>query len=155
MTTNNKNGYAIMFTVILVSIISLIGIGLSNTTYKQLLLSSGAKDSQTAFYMSDMATECALYVDNVLKVVNEGVITYPAQFNCGIDNNGDNYELGYNFVNPVYTFELLNPSSDEPCFNFQIEKLDDGARTTITASGYNICDTSNSRTVERTIEVTY
>ena len=36
----DQHGYALLFTVILVSIISLISIGLSNTTYKQLMLAS-------------------------------------------------------------------------------------------------------------------
>jgi hypothetical protein len=178
MNNNTKNGYAIMFTVILVSIISLIGIGLSNTTYKQLLLSSGAKDSQVAFYMSDMATECALYADNSSdeKIDFTDPENPPqATIECGIKENGDPYILE---LDPESYLDSsldsgngysLKPQgledSNEPCLRIAVGKKDitetiEGeevfyTKTTIRASGYNICNQSSPRTVERTIEVRY
>lgn len=157
MKKNKTNGYAIMFTVILVSIISLIGIGLSNTTYKQLLLSSGAKDSQLSFYMSDMATECALYVD-----INTGNLEALTPFSCGVDKNGNPYLLNITSSGSGddITYYLNPPSSmsnsSESCFRISINKNKIGLITTkVRASGYNICNKSGNRTVERTIEVNY
>ncbi len=147
-----------MFTVILVSIISLIGIGLSNTTYKQLMLSSGARNSQTAFYMSDMATECALYIDNVQPEI---LINGTLQVSCGFDRDGSPFLLNITSSGTIddMTYYLVPASISliDPCFRISINKKDMGSiiETTINGSGYNICDKSNNRTVERTIEVRY
>jgi len=157
MNKNKQNGYAIMFTVILVSIISLISIGLSNTTYKQLILSSGSKDSQLSFYMSDMATECALYADIQTN------LTTLTSFYCGVDVSGDSYLLNKNVTgsgeNITYNFEPESSvsSSSNPCFRISINKNNSTGSmvTTINASGYNICNKSGRRTVERTIQVNY
>lgn len=147
-----------MFTAILVSIISLIGIGLANTTYKQLMLSSVAKDSQLAFYMSDMATECALYADT------KNLLDIGLPFSCGVKSNGDSYILDITNTPPgddsTYTLDPDNENSIEPCFRISIEKknlnlVGATVETTIEASGYNICNLENKRTVERTIQVKY
>lgn len=155
----DQKGYAIMFTVILVSIISLISIGLSNTTYKQMMLASGAKDSQLAFYESDMAMECALYVDNQTTILADN----DTSFRCGIDKDGDPYSIDVSIeIYQDVKIYRLNPSepmfsSTEPCFRININK-DSRANTTITtveASGYNTCNLTGNRTVERTIEAGY
>lgn len=159
MKKNTKQkGYAILFTVVLVSIISLIAIGLSNATYKQLLLSSGAKDSQIAFYESDMATECALYVDNQTSYLEDR-----PTFNCGIREDGTSSYI-LNIVESISgddTTYTLTPSGigelNVPCFRISIKKqsFSGSTNTVIEASGYNLCNRSNTRTVERTIEVNY
>lgn len=158
----NQKGYAILFTVVLVSIISLIGIGLSNMTFKQLLISSGAKDSQLAFYESDMATECALYADNNSTLFSE--LPAPAVFSCGVDRDGDPYQLelsGPIVSGEKQTYILNSPSSlddtNKPCFSFIVEKTDlvDFIKTRIESSGYNVCNRNGVRAVERTIEVNY
>jgi hypothetical protein len=153
MNKKNQKGYAILFTVVLVSIISLIAVGLSNTIYKQLLISSGAKDSQLAFFQSDMATECALYMDFNLKL-NNGT-TFP----CGIDKNNNSYTLSVNKTGNIFSLlpsEVIASSSD-PCFSAYIEQSDiiGGIATRILANGYNICNKTGLRAVERTIETNY
>ncbi len=155
-----QEGYALMFTVILVSIISLISIGLSNTTYKQMILSSGANDSELAFYESDMAMECALYLDNKTSVLTNNILSYT----CGVDEKGNPYQMSISSVkvSKNLTKYNLNPSNfinnpNDSCFRIEIDKdnLSSVTTTIIKANGYNICDTSNNRAVERTIEVTY
>jgi len=164
-----NNGYAILVTIVVVSIILIIATGLSRSVYKQLLLSSSAKDSQIAFYQADTASECALYFDRIesvsddssvdeegnpiINTVNENLVNGYI-FNCGdqdlifsgFDNNGS------------YSLEPENENLIEKCFRIKVTKVtnDDGSLSTkITANGYNICDKSNTRTVERTIEVNY
>ena len=170
----NQKGYAILFTVVIVSAISVITAGLSNAAYKQLILSSLAKDSQTAFYEADTASDCALYVDQVEynRFLLKDPTTNPSIFynlgdswNCGdvnleITDPDDNLGNGYS----------LNPPSDvqnsnEPCFRIQVDKEtetdpdDPGGdpiiNTTISAKGYNICNKNNSKTVEREIQIKY
>lgn len=154
MNKKKQKGYAILFTVVIVSIISLLVIGLSNTTFKQLILSVGARDSQIALFQSDMATECAFFAD-----LNE--IVDDTSIDCGVDDLGGPYTLDINkIVNGNITTYNLNPeneSSSDPCFRISLiyEDVAGGRNTTINASGYNICDKSNPRTVERTIQVKY
>ncbi|MDD3662859.1 MAG: hypothetical protein PHT84_03265 [Candidatus Pacebacteria bacterium] len=153
MKKKKQKGYSILFTVVLVSIISLIGIGLSNTTYKQLLISSGAKDSQSAFFQSDMATECALYAD----VGTDGAILSGFSFNCGIDEDGNPYNLQITKNSDDYNLKANGVPISDPCFEINIQKTLTATSedTDIFASGYNVCNKSGSRTVERTIEVNY
>lgn len=159
LKTQRQKGYAILFAVILVSIISLISFGLSNTIYKQVMLSSGARDSQLAFYESDMAMDCALYIDNQTNDLTNG----QASFTCGIDKNEKPYTLNIGTATiqnqTVYNLkpDTLIANSIDPCFRINITK-DNSANKTATiilANGYNICNENNNRTVERTIEVKY
>lgn len=153
MKNKTQKGYSILFTVVLVSIISLIGIGLSNTTYKQLLISSGAKDSQEAFFQSDMATECALYSD----VGTLGAVLSGFSFSCGIKEDGNPYNLQITKNGNNYNLSATGVSVNDPCFEINIEKTLTATSedTDIFASGYNVCNKNGARTVERTIEVNY
>lgn len=150
---NKEGGYAILFAVVVVSIISMITLGLSNSTYKQLLLSSLANDSQIAYYQADTATECALYADNII-----GNLSSLTTWQCGKYNNNhltftrsgapEDIE-GYKF-----TSNLANTSS--PCFEFNIKKSSTPPLTTnVYGRGYNMCIKSNPRAVERKIQAYY
>ncbi len=147
----NQNGYAILFSVIMISVISTITIGLLNSTYKQLILSSLARDSQTAFYESDIATECALYSD-IVKNRGEDPFIDGESWSCG------NFLLDVNLSSDGYVLNTTDPESTDPCFNIIVTKTDNGDGTLSTktrSKGYNICDRSNKRTVEREIEMNY
>lgn len=157
MGVKDQRGYAILFTVIIVSAISVITAGLSNTAYKQLILSSLAKDSQAAFYQSDTATDCALYADQV-------------DFENPVFKDGGTWSCGESSLNVTplvaggYKIEPQNQTSKNPCFRISVNKsvvaVDDGSgntetKTEISAKGYNICDKNNTRTVEREIQINY
>jgi len=153
---NKKRGYAMLFTVIIVSAISIITAGLINATYKQIILSSLAKDSQLAFYQADTAADCALYVDRVYRDVNPDIFK-PGE-GGGLWKCGD-VEL---YINPIstqsYSIEPKNPEEiSGSCYRINVTKTIDGTqvKTTIKANGYNICNIYNKKTVERTIEVNY
>jgi len=152
----NKNiktqkGYAILFTIVLVGIISAISIGLASVSYKQLILSSVAKDSQVSFYQSDTASECGLYAENKLSMTTSFL---PNPWSCGIDANDSGYVLdilpystgGYTLVPTSLS------SSSSPCFSIIMDKTT--PVTKLIARGYNICNKTNIRTVEREINVT-
>lgn len=155
---NKQDGYAILFTIVMVSVISIIAFGMSNTSYKQLILSSVARDSQVAFYEADTASECAIYADAVLGI---NPLTYTS-WNCGVDLDGSNRIYS---VQPLsgggeadYTLVSTNPleSSSDPCQNIIVTKTGvDPIITNIKARGYNICNKNNKRTLERAIEVSY
>lgn len=162
----NQKGYAILFTLVIVSAVSVITAGLTNTIYKQMILSSITKDSQAAFYQADTASDCALYADSVeyknyLLDPETSIFSKANPANpwpCGgmdlvITPTDGNLYKGYDL-------KLSDETSSDPCFSINVEKVTTGngpdmkvIKSTITAKGYNICDKKNSRTVERAIEI--
>ena len=165
MNNIKQKGYAILVTIVVVSIITLIAIGLSRSTYKQLILSSLAKDSQTSFYQADTASECALYFDRVL-ITDPATISFPTTFSCGMDLEGSSssIEMKVSIPDSSGSYEINPPDSilnsdNQPCFRIEVIKETGAtsgvATTTIKAKGYNICNELNIRTVERTISISY
>ena len=143
--TKNK-GYAILFTMVIVGIISAIALGLASVSYKQLILSSVAKDSQVSFYQADMASECGLYIENKI-----GVETLSNSWSCGINSIDEKNNFTLNNSSNSYNLNPTDPLSLNPCLNIMIDKSK--SDTVITAKGYNICNPDNLRTVEREIVV--
>lgn len=162
----NQKGYAILFTLVIVSAVSVITAGLTNTIYKQMILSSLTKDSQAAFYQADTASDCALYADMIeykksSSVPKESSIFDSNSWTCGgldltiVPLTGGILN-GYD-LNPPDEYE----SSSDPCFRISVLKETIGTepdtivKNTVTAKGYNICDKTNLRTVERAIKIEY
>lgn len=52
-----------MFAVLAVSVVLAVGLGLMGITYRQLVLSSTARESRLAHYIADAALDCANYWD--------------------------------------------------------------------------------------------
>ncbi len=65
--SNNKRlsecGFAIIFAVLIGSIFLFLGIFIAHVSFKEIILSSAGKQSETAFFAADTGTECALYWD--------------------------------------------------------------------------------------------
>jgi hypothetical protein len=116
----NKKGYAILFTVVIVSAISVITAGLTNAAYKQLILSSLAKDSQSAFYQADTAADCALYADQVEYIKPAPNIFTEGTWTCG------GSDLVIENVTPTgYTISPTEEIEDSlnPCFRIDVTKV--------------------------------
>ena len=117
----NQKGYAILFTVVIISAISVITAGLTNAVYKQLILSSLAKDSQSAFYQADTAADCALYADQIELVKPSPNIFTTGSFNCGgatmlVDNiTADGYDI-----------HPQNETSQNSCFRINVTRTTTG-----------------------------
>lgn len=148
---NKRKGFALLYAVVLISIISAITAGLANTTIKQSIISSVAKDSQAAFYASDTATECAFYA----YYKKASSFTPGSTWKCGnIDLNYSASPGGYTLTPTGAVKTTLNP-----CFDIQskttINPIDNSSIvTTMLSSGYNFCNTTNPRSVQRTIKAT-
>ncbi|MBP9771847.1 MAG: LamG domain-containing protein [Candidatus Pacebacteria bacterium] len=56
-------GFTLFYAVLTASLLLAIGIAIFNITFKELILSSGARESANAFYAADTGLECALYWD--------------------------------------------------------------------------------------------
>lgn len=160
---SKQKGYAILFAVVITSIISVIVAGISNLTYKQLILSSLVKDSQQAFYMADTAIECALYA-HFMKGDNYDNATEENRWSCGTDFDDSPFTLKIQDsenIDPIEDdYELtFQDNKNTPCYEFNVERNENSSGEItdvhIKARGYNICNKSLLRTVQREIEVYY
>lgn len=154
-------GFAMLFTVLVMSLILTIAIGISNITFKQALLSSLAKDSQIAFYQADKGVECGLYYDFTanafpLGTKLSGTPQAPDTIYCGnnvmVLDTSESYDDYF-----VYREDVDTDTS--PCVVVTFDKSTyingpDSPKYVVQSRGYNVCG-ENPRKVERALEVSY
>lgn len=145
LNNQKKEGFAVLFTVLISAIILAIAIGISSISYQEVALSSLAREGAVSFYAADTGAECALYWDIDQDLYNTG-----AQGTC------DLYENPVIFDAPFY----LQLNDNKHCAKVTIFK-DDPTMTKIESLGYNVscatvqAGTGGPRMVERAIRVTY
>ncbi|MDP2651557.1 MAG: hypothetical protein Q8O94_00260 [bacterium] len=71
-TAYYSRGFALLISIIFMSVMLALGLALSSLGYKQALLASTAIQSQYAFYVADAGMECALYADQ-----QQNLFAYP------------------------------------------------------------------------------
>lgn len=59
----NNKGYTLLFAVLVSSVVLSVGISILTISKKEFLLSSGARESISAFYAADSGLECAIMAD--------------------------------------------------------------------------------------------
>jgi Tfp pilus assembly protein PilE len=161
---NSQKGFVALFAVLISIIVVAIAIGIANISYKEIILSTEARNANTAFFNADTGAECALYADQGAKVFAgdpPNVNDVPCA-DTSIVWDGDGK------TPPTYTsqFELSGF-----CVNVVIAKhtlsLDgSGTETRIESKGYNASCTElannydsatngyiNDRIVERAVRV--
>ncbi len=157
-----QKGYLLLFAVVVSSIVLAIGLGIFNIVNKSLILSSTGRSSQIAFYVADTGVECALYWDRK----HEGFST--TVFATSSDSNPPTSGVVCNdedIANEPWTISDQTGSAAKTTFNLTlnngtcativISKEDSGIKTKIESSGFNTCNLSNPRRIERAIRVTY
>lgn len=158
--TKNNKGFVLLYTVLIASIILAITIGITSISYQEIILSSSAREANTAFFAADTGSECALYADLNLNLFNQSQATFtcngqtittvstvaPAKFNFELDlDNGTNCAKVTVEKDPVALSNLYSTS------------------TRIVSLGYNMsCVAVDNflsnpppRLVERAIRATY
>jgi hypothetical protein len=161
----NNNGFALLFSVLLSSLLLAIGLSIFNITLKELALSTATARSVSAFYAADSGRECALYFDQIkgsIKTVISG--STGDTIKCNGVKVADVTD-GYNGSEPVITnFSFFSVDvSDGPGAEVKITKrLSDGNNpcinndgaicTTIEATGW---DTTGGDRAERAIKQEY
>ncbi len=157
---NNQKGFVALFTVLIVSVILAMAIGIASISLKEIVLSSSATEGSKAFYAADSGVECALYYDRVNGVEN-GFFNATPDFSCngnipvlptGPDSDFEALE--------VYTFEIPFGAQNELCADITVKRqVTSGLlySTLIESKGSNFscADDTNPKKVERSIRVTY
>lgn len=155
---NTKGGFIILYTVLITTVILTVIIGVVGISYKELLLSSSARESHVSFFAADTGIECGLFLDR-----QQNAFTTPSPTG---DCAGSPIEVE-DATSPIYTFRVSTGINS--CAKVRVNKdlppVDDGdfipSYTQITSWGYNssceslLAGISNVRLVERKIEATY
>ncbi len=123
-----QEGVALLFVVLLTSVLLLVAIGITTTSYKQIVFSLEAHDSDRAFFAADTGIECGLYLDKQGQFGGSG--TDPS---C----NGPIISISSASA-PIYTFRVAN---FEQCVEVTVDKaymVGSVSNTKISAVGYNV-----------------
>ena len=161
LQAEQERGIALLFVVLLTSVLLMVAIGISNIAYKELIFSAEARDSDLAFFSADTGVECALYLDKTGIFSGTGPSTSPE---CS------GYPLGIIGGGPTYQF-IIPFTDGRHCVQVNINKAfvpDPTAPTDmytqISAVGYNVGATTPDacisgpvglQVVTRALSVTY
>ncbi len=181
----NQKGFTLLFAVLVSTLVISIGATIISIALRQTILSGTSRESQYAFYAANTVLECATYWDrngpldgsgnNVVFPVS-GLDTQTTELDevkcsginltTGEDDDGNlktqPWEEDVNTT--TFYIQILNKSlSGIPnenytyCAQATVSKELDGSvvRTIIEAKGYNTCDTTSPRRVERGLIVQY
>lgn len=162
-----NRGITLFIAVAIMSILLFISFVVMNITLKSTLFASSGRDSQFAFYAADAGIECAEYWDSRFEPSKFDISTPGSPISCAGTSISTNQAIsgtttpaligGGGSSNPTSIFGFtLNQGSNpvQYCAIVTVRKNVDGI-TYIYSRGYNTCDTSNPKRIERGIEVTY
>ncbi len=110
-TRSGVNGFALLMTLIVVTVILSIGLSVLDLSTKQIRLSTNAKDSEVAFHAANAGMECARYIRRQNSVSMEtGTSINPScfgstpasnthtQVTSNVTGNGTVYKYDYSFT---------------------------------------------------------
>lgn len=164
MKINKQKGIAMLYTIIIISVVITVTLGAMSFVIKEKTLSSVAKNSLDARASADVGLECMLYLDKApSKFLDPNLPAYMGTFTqlCGRDASGNS--ISYDVIalsgSPSgYVYYLGTTSGvTGPCFEAYLYRdISVTPNTTkIEIQGYNICDTTNPRSVQRGIIAEY
>lgn len=160
---NTNDGFAVLYAVLVASVIAIGGLILSNIIFKQLVLSGVGQSSQIAYYAADVGRACARYWDG-----QQGTFGY-------VEDNFDTGERVFNKIQveeincfssntsiiPVEDPETVG-NSDAGKWEFTVENINGNSCAKVTVSnnltkfsleslGYNnpTCESTNRLVLRR------
>ena len=144
---NKNNGFVLLYTMIVSSIILAVALGISSVALKEAKFSTSAKATNEAFFAADTGAECALFFDKTDPAKN--AFTGTATMNCA------NHNITLSLSGNPWSFTVNNLGSSGSAYADVILTKDTSTpipTTTIISKGYN--NSSNNK-VERVLEVNY
>jgi len=149
---NTQRGFALLISIIFMSVMLSFGLALGSLAYKQQVLASNAVESQYAFYVADAALECALYADQQQNIFayTSIVPSFAPTLSCGTDVQVPGVILSHTASS--WTVKTrLSLDGGKRCADITIVKP--ATNTTMTylfSQGYNVsCATVNSPSLAR------
>jgi hypothetical protein len=166
-----SGGFTLLLSVLVISMILSVSLGITAIILRENRLSTLVLESEFAFHAADRGVDCALfyhlsYDRNTpalswspfpTSTVGTGYF-YPPNINTATcENTVDDRIRNLFTVSPTsptsaQTSFRLN-FSDGSCVDVRVLNTNSGNDSTITAEGYNTCDTNSPRRTLRVIEV--
>ena len=149
-----NQGFTLFVAVVVMGTLLLIATGVAGLAVRQAFISSSARQSQHAFYAADTGVECALYWDvhNPSGISAFSTSTGSTIFcNKDANNQSNEWVVGGSYTSLISRITFL---PDPYCSIVTVTK-DLVGGTKIESLGYNSCDSSNPRRVERAVRVVY
>lgn len=149
-----NRGFILPFAVLISGVILAVGLAVFNLILKEILLSSSGRESQFAFYAADTGGECALFWD-----AKQGIFPTSSQ---SLVYGGSASCAGVSivpFTSSIGTVDAatttFNIDNGGYCVTVTVAKSNGGNNTKIESEGFNTCDVTNPRRVERAIRILY
>ncbi len=166
-------GFTILFASLVASLLLAVGLVIFDITYKEVLFSTVARDSDFAIYAADSGLECALYWDARYagsanygsgSVFATSTNSSPPQSGV-VCNSQDIAAAGVaahtwpQTATPTSAITAFSISfSPQPyCVSVVVSKTSSGGviSTSITATGFNTCVAGAPNRIERTLQANY
>lgn len=151
-----QKGFTLFIAIVITATLLLVSTGVIAVAVKEAFLTTANRHSQEAFYAADTAIECVLYWD--LKNPS-GISAFATSTTANISCNNQSFTVGGGTGQSDFTITF---PPNKFCAETRVirRKAQPGATppilsTTIEALGYNDCDTTNPRRVQRAIRVQY
>ena len=159
MNKNNRiqgnRGFTLLIAIILSTVALVVGLALADVAYKQVVLSSTARNSQIAFYRADSAMECALYWDQQFASFSNA--TSPMVIQC--ENRNITVTKSAFGESLISTFDVPcatgGRSASVTVYKQGTGVCAPGKKTCIYVSGFNSCSTTDPNRFERGLKVKY
>lgn len=169
--TKKSGGFALLFSVLLASLLLTIGLSIFSIALKELAISTASRQSVHAFYAADSGRECVKYWDTKMGQIptvvnytpNGGTITCGKKIMSLLNNGYTSGDITYipggstSWINdPAQIVFVGGDSSIGPNFRVTITKTKDiisgNIQTTINSYGH---DSTGGDRVERAIRQDY
>jgi len=149
---STKQAFALLFSVLIISVIATVAFGLASIVYKQKLLTSVAIDSGKAFYMADSGMECTLYALSQVSGQTTPILCLDPAPTSTLGVLSLTQNNAPSVPNSQY-IDISRIGGVNSCFT--IEPLFDATSVFVSAKvrGYSTCDTTSPRHLERTLQV--
>ncbi len=149
-----ERGFTLFVALVVTAVLLLVSSGMITLAVRQTRLANIEKDSLKAFYAADTGMECALYWDVKNPAGQSAFATSTGTtINCNKDgnNSSNQWVVGGSSVSTITQITFL---PDLYCAKVTVTKNADGT-TLIESLGYNSCDSTNPRRVERAVRASY
>lgn len=139
-----EEGFALLFSVLIASLLLAVGLSIFNITLKELSISNATRQSIIAFYAADSGREQALYNDLKAGIYTLDNTTRQCKASIG-DCSGSDSVLD---DGPIFSFEITKESGTVMIGTETVDAI----KTTITSTGKNA---SFGDKIEREIRQNY
>jgi Tfp pilus assembly protein PilX len=150
----SQRGFTLFIALVITAVLLLISTGIVALAVRESFLTVASQDSQYAFYAADTGIECAIYWDVKNTSGFSAFATSTASSiycNQDANNPANQFTVGGSPEPTPFTMTFLPQSY---CATVTVIKNNIGG-TEIDSLGYNTCDDTNPRRVERAVKVTY